>query len=542
MTYAQSESQGQSQSSPSETDQFPVTLGDKTLFTIGADLPRMQASQRARLASEEIQRIAHDHDIPLNSIVARPIQEEEVYLISQIRNNEESQIIVLVNKNDAAIAQHPVSDLANEWLEAIQDGIGEYRQQYSLRRRIIGVIALVIATVVLIILLRVTQRLLKTIQHSIDTWRETRVYPIRFRGLVIVSVNEQVLFAHSLISLLSWVLLGIYLVGYFILITFFFPRTENFGRRMLQLFQTPFISIWESAINFLPNLFVILIVIILARFVFKTNKLIFDSLATGRVRWPGFYQDWARPTQKLVFVLIWLVTLAMILPYLPIFESPAIQGLGLLAGALLSLGGAGTISNIIAGYVIIFSRAFQVGDLIAFENYQGFVHKKSILATQIRTFDDEILTIPSDTLQSKTIMNYSAAVHELKLSLAMRTTITLGYDVPWRQVHAVLVEAALATPSVLADPAPFVLQTSLDDFYVTYQLKIFLNEPEQIEQIYSNLLQNVQDYCNAAGIEIMSPHYAAVRDGNQNTIPASYLPKNYTRPRFQIEFPKSFRE
>ncbi|MDR9404319.1 MAG: mechanosensitive ion channel, partial [Halothece sp. Uz-M2-17] len=335
------------------------------------------------------------------------------------------------------------------------------------------------------------------------------------------------------------VLLGIYWVGYFILITFFFPRTENFGRRMLQLFQTPFISIWESAINFLPNLFVILLVIILARFVFKTNKLIFDSLATGRVRWPGFYQDWARPTQKLVFVLIWLVTLAIILPYLPIFESPAIQGLGLLAGALLTLGGAGTISNIIAGYVIIFSRAFQVGDLIAFENYQGFVHKKSILATQIRTFDDEILTIPSDTLQSKTIMNYSAAVHELKLSLAMRTTITLGYDVPWRQVHAVLVEAALATPSVLADPAPFVLQTSLDDFYVTYQLKIFLNEPEQIEQIYSNLLQNVQDYCNAAGIEIMSPHYAAVRDGNQNTIPASYLPKNYTRPRFQIELPKS---
>ncbi|MDR9404320.1 MAG: hypothetical protein RI580_12860, partial [Halothece sp. Uz-M2-17] len=201
LTYAQSESNTNSQSSPSETGQFPVTLGDKTLFTIRTDLPRMQASQRARLASEEIQRIARDRDIPLNSIVARPVQEEEVYLISQIRNNEESQIIVLVNKNDAAIAQRPVSDLTNEWLEAIQDGIGEYRQQYSLRRRITGVIALAIATVALIILLRVTQRLLKTIQHSIDTWRETRVYPIRFRGLVIVSVNEQVLFAHSLISL-----------------------------------------------------------------------------------------------------------------------------------------------------------------------------------------------------------------------------------------------------------------------------------------------------------------------------------------------------
>jgi len=334
-------------------------------------------------------------------------------------------------------------------------------------------------------------------------------------------------------------LLGIYLVGYFILITFFFPRTENFGRRILSFFQSGFLSMWKTVVDFLPNLFVILLVILVARFVFKTNKLIFDSLATGRVRWPGFYRDWARPTEKLVFVLIWLVTLAIILPYLPIFESPAIQGLGLLAGALLTVGGAGAVSGIIAGYIIIFSRPFQVGDLIAFENYQGFVHKQSILATQIRTFKGEILTIPNDTLRSKTIINYSAAVHELNQSLALQTTITLGYDVPWRQVHEVLVEAAKATPAVLAQPAPFVLQTSLDDFYITYQLRLFINQPEQIEQIYSNLLQNVQDYCNAAGIEIMSPHYAAMRDGNQNTIPANYLPKDYVQPGFQIELHNS---
>jgi len=536
-TYAQSESSAPSPSS--STEGFPVTLEDKTLFTIRTNLPNMEASQRALLATQEIQRIARNNDIPVNTIVARPVQEEEIYLISQIRSNDEHQNIVLVNKNDAAIAQRPLSDLANEWLEAIQDGIAEYREQYSLKRRIVGIIALAIATVVLILLLRVTQRLFKAVQHAIDTWRETRVNPIRFRGLVIVSVNEQVLFAHSLISLLSWVLIGIYLVSYFVLITFFFPRTENFGRRFLSFFQSGFLSMWKAAVDFLPNLLVILLVILVARFVFKTNKLIFDSLATGRVRWPGFYRDWARPTEKLVFVLIWLVTLAIILPYLPIFESPAIQGLGLLAGALLTVGGAGTVSSIVAGYTLIYSRPFQVGDLIAFENYQGFVHKQSILATQIRTFKGEILTIPNATLRSKTILNYSAAVHELNQFLALQTTITLGYDVPWRQVHEVLVEAAKATPAVLAQPAPLVLQTSLDDFYITYQLRLFINEPEEIEQIYSNLLQNVQDYCNAAGIEIMSPHYAAVRDGNQNTIPGNYLPKDYVQPGFQIELHNS---
>lgn len=538
LTYAQSESHLFSQSS--STEKFPVTLGKKTLFTIQADAPQMYASQRSRIATEEIQEIARDYEIPVNTIIAR--QNGEIYIISQILTNDELRFIVFVNQNDAAMVQRPLVDLTNDWLQAIQEGIVEYRQEYSLRRRVVGVITLVIATIILIILLGVTQRLSKKIQNSLDTWRETRVHPIRFRGLDIITVNQQVLLAHSLISLFTWGLIGLHFVGYFILIIFLFPKTENFGRRMLNFVQTPFISIWESVINFLPNLVVILLVILVARFAFKTNKLIFDALATGRVRWFDFYQDWARPTQKLVSVLIVLVTLAIILPYLPIFESPAIQGLGLLAGALLTVGGGRSAANIIAGYTIIFSRPFQVGDLIAFDTYQGFIHKKSILATQIRTFDDQILTIPNDTLQSKTIINYSAAVHELNLSLAMRTTITLGYDVPWRQVHSVLVEAALATPSVLADPAPFVLQTSLDDFYVTYQLKNFFNEPEKIEQIYSDLLQNVQDYCNAAGIEIMSPHYAAVRDGNQNTIPASYLPKDYTRPGFQVELPHSSTE
>ncbi|MEZ0129927.1 mechanosensitive ion channel family protein, partial [Flavobacterium sp. LBUM151] len=84
-------------------------------------------------------------------------------------------------------------------------------------------------------------------------------------------------------------------------------------------------------------------------------------------------------------------------------------------------------------------------------------------------------------------------------------------------------------------PAPFVLQTSLDDFYVSYQINVYTKHPTKQPRIYSSLHQNIQDSFNAAGIEIMSPHYNALRDGNTTTIPESYLGKNYEAPSFNIK-------
>ena len=528
----------QSEPSGTQSNNFPVVLGEQTLFTIKTDIPEMYASQRANIATQEIRRIARNYEIPVETIILR--QNQDVYIISQLLKNDELRFIIVVSNKDAVIAQRPLPELANDWLQAIKQGIVEYREQHSLKRRILAVTGTIIATVALLILLRVTQRFFNSMQRYIDNWRDRGVNPFQFRGLEIITINEEILLAQYVKSLLTWALFAFYVFVYFLLITVFFPKTEEFGKKLFNLFQSRVTPIWEGLINFLPNLLVIALVILIARLFLKTNKLIFDSLAIGRVRWPGFYQDWAKPTQQLISFLIWLGTIAIILPYLPISQSPAIQGLGLLGGALLTLGGASTVSSLISGYVIIYSRPFQTGDLIAFDQYQGFVHNKSVLATQIRTFNNEILTIPNAALQSKTIVNYSAIIRDFNLFLVLETTLTLGYDLPWRQIHEVLVEAAKATPAVLADPAPIVLQTSLDDFYVSYQLRVFINQPEEILQIYSNLLQNVQDYCNVAGIEIMSPHYTAVRDGNQNTIPRNYLPKDYIQPGFKVEFPYSF--
>ena len=180
----------------------------------------------------------------------------------------------------------------------------------------------------------------------------------------------------------------------------------------------------------------------------------------------------------------------------------------------ITFGGATTVANLIGGAVIIYTRAYRLGDLIQTENHFGFVHEKTILSTRIRTPTGEIVTIPNANLMS--------------------TSITLGYDVPWRKVYQALSDAAHATENILEDPAPYVLQTSLDDFYITYELRAYINLLEKRALTLSELHENIQDKCNEVGIEIMSPHYSAVRDGNQNTIPEEYLPSDYIPPSFRV--------
>ncbi|MGB5594074.1 MAG: mechanosensitive ion channel family protein, partial [Crocosphaera sp.] len=255
-----------------------------------------------------------------------------------------------------------------------------------------------------------------------------------------------------------------------------------------------------------------------------------------------FYPDWAQPTYKLTVILILALAAAIVFPYLPGFNSPAFQGISLLVGALVTFGGASTIANLIGGFVVIYTRAFQIGDRIKIENFRGVVLEKSILSTRICNGENEIITIPNSIMVASTIINYSATVRELKQPLVINTSITLGYDVPWRLVHETLINSALETVDILEDPAPYVWQTSLDDFYVSYELRAYTNKTKSvlIGHIFSQLHQNIQDKCAEVGIEILSPHYAAVRDGHQNTIPENYLPKDYQAPGFRLHPLESF--
>jgi len=199
------------------------------------------------------------------------------------------------------------------------------------------------------------------------------------------------------------------------------------------------------------------------------------------------------------------------------------------------LGSSSAIANMVAGLVITYMRPFKIGDRVKIGEITGDVVEKTTLVTRIRTTKNEDVTVPNSTVLLSSTTNYSTNARAPESGLIIHTTVTIGYDVPWKDMHQALINAALRTDMILKKPEPFVLQTSLDDFYVSYQVNGYTREANKQLRIYSQLHQNIQDCCNEAGIEIMSPHYRNQRDGNMTTIPANYLDKDYKSPVFNVK-------
>ncbi len=303
-----------------------------------------------------------------------------------------------------------------------------------------------------------------------------------------------------------------------------FPATEGLAEILLSYITDPLWGVFNSFIEYLPELFMIMVIVFVTYYILKFVSFISREIEIGVITIPGFYPDWAKPTFNLFKGIIIAFSFIIIFPSLPGHDSPAFQGVSVFLGLLISLGSSSAISNIIAGFVIIYMRAFRKGDRVKIGEITGDVIEKTLLVTRIRTIKNEEVTIPNAAILNGNTVNYTNA--STSTGLILHTTVTIGYDAPWRKVHELLIEAAKSCELILREPKPFVLQTSLDDFYVSYQLNAYTKTPEKSAAIYSNLHSAIQDKFNEAGIEIMSPHYRAERDGNALTIPPTAIPKN----------------
>lgn len=311
-----------------------------------------------------------------------------------------------------------------------------------------------------------------------------------------------------------------------------FPWTQGIAQQLIGYVIDPLKSIANAFLNFIPDLLTIAVISVVAYYLIKLLKFFHIEVAKERLVIPGFYPEWARPTFNLVKTIIIALTFIAIWPHLPMSNSDVFRGVSTFFGLLVALGGASAFSNIISGLVLTYMRSFKIGDRVKIGEVIGDVKEKTLLNTRIKTIKNEIVTIPNSQMLNSHTINYSTANDENGLMLY--TTITIGYDVPWREVHSLLVEAALKTEHIKKLPKPFVLQTSLDDFYVSYQLNARTREIHKMALIYSELHKNIQDHFNKAGIEIMSPHYSAIRDGNHTTVSNDSLPKDYKAPGFNI--------
>ena len=397
----------------------------------------------------------------------------------------------------------------------------------------IGIAILII--IVFAIGLRYFNKLFRIIYMKIHEQKGKRITGFRIKNYELLTEEKAVTFVILAIKVVKIALL--ILIVYLLLPLLFslFPWTEGIAKTLYGYILDPLKSMGSNVVAFIPNLLTIMVIWFVTRYVLRLLTFFRDEIIRGRLELPGFYPEWAKPTSNIFKALIIALAFIGTWPLLPMSDSDIFKGVSTFIGLLVALGGAGAISNVIAGLVITYMRSFKIGDRVKIGEVIGGVKEKSLLNTRIKTIKNEIITIPNSQMLNSHTINYTTANDEQ--GLILHTTVTIGYDVPWRTVHKVLIEAGLATEFVKKLPKPYVLQTALNDFYVSYQLNARTREIHKMALIYSELHKNIQDKCNEAGIEILSPHYAAQRDGNQSTIPEQYLPENYEAPSFRFGKP-----
>lgn len=286
-----------------------------------------------------------------------------------------------------------------------------------------------------------------------------------------------------------------------------FSLTKNLASTLFGYILSPLRKIAWGVIGYIPNLFTIIIIVFIVRYALRSLKFLSVQVEREKLVIPGFYPDWAQPTFNILRILLYAFTVAIIYPYLPGAESAVFQGVSVFVGIIFSLGSSSAIGNLVAGVVITYMRPFKIGDRIKLNDVTGFVVEKSPIVTRVRTHKNEYVTFPNTTVLTSSIINYHTSTEEKEEGLILHADITMGYAVPWPQVHDILIGAALKTSRIEKTPKPFVLQTALDDFYAKYQINAYTKDVDRIPATYSELYQNMQDGFKAAGIDLTAPHY-----------------------------------
>ena len=503
-----------------------VLFSDKTLFTVHDKVGSFGPQERALAITERLARLAKDPSTRLDQIA---ISEGEQ--TSEIVSGE--MIIIAVTDGDARPSGRSRQEVAHEYAGLIRDALTASLEQTSLRTLLINGSFALLDTVIFIALLIAFHKLFPRLYEKLQSWRGTYIPPIKIQRVEVLSADQ---IATGVISLAKGLraIATLFLVYVFVTTVLgIFPWTRGISAQLFGAVLTTLRAIGEAFAAYVPNVVSIAVIVVVTRYIIKLIALVFTGMERGAISFSGFHREWTQPTYKIVRFLVIVFAAIAIFPYIPGSQSDAFRGVSVFLGVLLSFGSAGAISNIIAGVVLTYMNPFRDGDRVKIADTIGDVIERTLLVTRIRTIKNVDISIPNSMVLSSHLINFSSIAKDQ--GLILHTSVTIGYDAPWKTVHALLIDAARATTHILEKPEPFVLQTSLDDFYVTYEINAYTDQPNKMAVIYAELHQHIQDQFNEGGVEIMSPHYGTIRDGNKTTIPDSYLPKSYQAPGIRIE-------
>ena len=426
-------------------------------------------------------------------------------------------ILMSVTDQDAQGMGTARAQAAQHYLETIQAETVRYREQLSLRGLIRSALIAAGLLVLLVLLLRWLGWAFAWADRRTAALRRRFVRPLRIGTAEVISKDQVVRLGRALVAA-SRLAVSLILVYSFLTAIFgLFPWTQDWSEELLGYALSPLRRLGALVIDGAPNVLAIAVIIVVVRWLMRLSDYLFVQVEEGDVVLKNFEPELAEPTRKIAKFLLVILGVMLIYPYTPIVNSPVFQGLTVFLGILFSLGSSTAISNMVAGVVLTYTLAFRVGDRIKVGDTFGDVVEKTFLVTRIRTPKNEDVAVPNATVLSNHIVNYSRMSREGD-GVILHTTVTIGYDVPWPMVHRLMVQAALDTPGIRDEPTPFVLQTSLGDFSVAYELNAYTHEVTRMAGLYSGLHRHIQDRFAEAGVEILSPTYHARRDA-PSTVP-----------------------
>ncbi len=476
-----------------------LRLANRTIITFRGPLLGRPPVERAATAQRLLAKLLDGP--PPHRVGTRPVHDTYVVQVNDVA-------VFFVTPVDAdALVGETVESVAGAAAKALDKAIAEGAEARSFEYMLKAGGYAAAGTAVFLLVLWGLLRLRRLLAGRVLALAHAQARQLKIGDAELVDRDVALRVARTAINATFWVLVLVLAHEYLGFVLQQFPYTRALGERMEGFLVQTLLGMGESIVGALPDLIIAVLIFLIARFIAGISRRFFDRVESGRARLGWLDRETVRPTRRLVGAVIWIFALVMAYPYLPGAETDAFKGMSVLLGLMISLGASSVVGQAASGVILMYTRTIRQGEYVRIGEHEGTVMEIGMFTTRIRTGMGEELNLPSALVVSSVTKNYSRTVKGQ--GFIVDTTVTIGYDTPWRQVEAMLVEAARRTPGVVADPAPRVFQVALSDFYPEYRLacQAVPSEPMPRAQVMTMLHANIQDVFNEHGVQIMSPHY-----------------------------------
>jgi small-conductance mechanosensitive channel len=501
LAWSQPQSNDKSQSGPAGTSVHTsvIEFWNRYIATMRTTLAGSDPQERAQRAIEKLQ------ELPLDTSIDQ-IETHEIQVEGQegVGYTYKGRVLLYLSQGDldkesgqtlAAGAQATLNNL-NDALRARED-----ERRWPVIRQ--GILYTLIGLVALVAFLWVVWKIFHIIYDYLRAKERSFTFRLRIFGINLVPHIAGLLY--TVLRLLAWMLTFSALYAWMTLSLGQFPYTAPWSHELGGYFFRFFAHLGLAAINALPGLFSCVVIFLITRWVVRLGKAFFRQVSSGALKLSWMDADVAHATERIFTFIAWVFAAVVAYPYIPGSSTEAFKGISVFFGLVVSLGSTGIINQIMSGMFVVYSKALKTGDWVVVNDKEGEVLEVGLLAVKIRTIEQQEVTIPHSVIVSTTTTNYTRIGRDD--ASVVTVTVTIGYNAPWRQVHALLLLAAERTANLRQTPAPYVVQRSLSDFYVGYSLVVHLQSEKLRIETISQLNANIQDAFNEYGVQIMSPHF-----------------------------------